>query len=497
MDDAAAIEPAGNAGDAFLRRWLSEQAFADFTRLSRPKAETVRTVFDLLDTCSLLAASLLTTDAITTHARGSTLGVPSLRQTFVLALMGCGIGALARRSLRPRACSLFEPSSAHAIIAGTSSGLAAVVMVGFWILLGPSPDFTSGLTGSAIEDWGLALGIVTSATSAAISLAASLAARAAKVSQLRIVLVGGAEDTASICRTLERIPESACVCVGQLDDRRPRDMERLREWVARRAADAVVLALSESDHSRAGAIIGKLADSALPVCTSLSPFHLIRWRDTACPAALRRPLMQLDLAARQPGFLKRSLDVGVGLLLLLMTAPMLLFIALSIWIESPGPVLFKQWRFGQGNRPFKVWKFRTMRIESLDPTGERRTVAGDDRVTRIGRLLRKTSLDEVPQLFNVLRGEMSLVGPRPHPLHMKVDGSYYFDVIPAYRLRHRVRPGITGLAQVSGSRGEVADLEQAWRRLELDIWYVNHWSLWLDLAIVFRTLRWGILNGGH
>jgi lipopolysaccharide/colanic/teichoic acid biosynthesis glycosyltransferase len=150
-------------------------------------------------------------------------------------------------------------------------------------------------------------------------------------------------------------------------------------------------------------------------------------------------------------------------------------------------VLFRQWRFGLGNRPIFVLKFRTMRIEGCDATGERRTVARDSRVTRVGRFLRRTSIDELPQLINVLRGEMSLVGPRPHPLHMRVGDSYYFDAVSRYRVRHLVKPGITGWAQINGSRGEVDTLEKARRRVELDLWYLQNWSLVLDFRILLST----------
>jgi lipopolysaccharide/colanic/teichoic acid biosynthesis glycosyltransferase len=129
-----------------------------------------------------------------------------------------------------------------------------------------------------------------------------------------------------------------------------------------------------------------------------------------------------------------------------------------------------------------------------DPSGEQRTIARDPRVTRIGRFLRRTSIDEMPQLINVLRGEMSLVGPRPHATHMRVDGLYYHDAVAGYRFRHRVKPGLTGWAQVNGWRGEVDTMEKAHRRLELDLWYIQRCSLALDTWIVLRTAFGGFAS---
>ena len=134
-----------------------------------------------------------------------------------------------------------------------------------------------------------------------------------------------------------------------------------------------------------------------------------------------------------------------------------------------------------------IYKFRTMRTDMGDPTGAVRTLARDSRVTSVGRVLRRLSLDELPQFINVARGEMSLVGPRPHPTHMKVEGNYYFEAVVAYRARHRVLPGITGWAQINGSRGEIDTLEKARRRIELDLWYIANWSPVLDLWIILRT----------
>jgi polysaccharide biosynthesis protein PslA len=194
------------------------------------------------------------------------------------------------------------------------------------------------------------------------------------------------------------------------------------------------------------------------------------------------------------GWAKRAMDVGLSFLLLLGLCPLFLLVGVAVLLESRSPVLFRQLRFGVGGRPFELLKFRSMRADIGDATGELRTAARDHRVTPLGRILRRTSIDELPQLVNVLRGEMSLVGPRPHPLMMKVDGRLYADAVPSYHLRHRVRPGITGWAQINGSRGEVSDVAKAKERVRLDIWYIENCSVPLDILILLRTACGGFCN---
>jgi lipopolysaccharide/colanic/teichoic acid biosynthesis glycosyltransferase len=191
------------------------------------------------------------------------------------------------------------------------------------------------------------------------------------------------------------------------------------------------------------------------------------------------------------GLAKRAVDLAGASAALLIFGPLLILAGLFIRIETPGPILFRQVRFGLGGRATEVWKFRTMHIDKQDIDGEARTLARDPRVTRVGRWLRRLSIDELPQIFNVLRGDLSLVGPRPHATKMKVEGEYYADAVAHYPIRHRVKPGITGWAQVNGSRGEVDTLEKARRRVELDLWYITNWSLILDIWIIFLTAAGG------
>ncbi len=184
------------------------------------------------------------------------------------------------------------------------------------------------------------------------------------------------------------------------------------------------------------------------------------------------------------GWLKRAEDLILSLIILLAAAPLMGLIALAIKLTSPGPVLFKQRRYGLGGEEILVYKFRTMTVCEDGPE-VRQASADDPRVTPLGRFLRRTSLDELPQFLNVLEGTMSIVGPRPHAV---AHNEYYRRLIPGYMLRHTVRPGITGWAQVNGWRGETQALEQMEKRLQCDLDYVRNWSIWFDLKILYLTI---------
>ena len=183
--------------------------------------------------------------------------------------------------------------------------------------------------------------------------------------------------------------------------------------------------------------------------------------------------------------LKSIVDKVLSVLILLMIFPILIVVAIAVKIDSPGPVFFRQNRAGWSGKSFRIWKFRSMYVHQEESGKLKQASKGDSRVTRVGAFIRKTSLDELPQIFNVLTGDMSLVGPRPHALqHDKEYSQRIFD----YFARHHIKPGITGLAQVRGLRGETVDIEQMVQRIESDIEYINNWSIWLDISILFRTV---------
>ncbi len=181
------------------------------------------------------------------------------------------------------------------------------------------------------------------------------------------------------------------------------------------------------------------------------------------------------------------MDVVIALLLLTAFAGVMLLLALAIRLDSPGPILFRQRRIGLGNTGFEIWKFRTMQHHAPEWGRLTQTTRHDPRITRLGSFLRRTSLDELPQLFNVLHGDMSIVGPRPHAPGTCAGGKPFEQVTPHYSARHRVRPGITGLAQVRGWRGETDTEFKLLRRVEADLEYIDNWSLSLDFAILART----------
>jgi lipopolysaccharide/colanic/teichoic acid biosynthesis glycosyltransferase len=186
--------------------------------------------------------------------------------------------------------------------------------------------------------------------------------------------------------------------------------------------------------------------------------------------------------------LKRAEDLVVASVLLVSTFPVMLLSALSIKLDTRGPILFSQLRHGRDGQIIRIMKFRSMYFEASDELCERQSVRNDPRITRVGAFLRRHSLDELPQLLNVIRGDMSLVGPRPHALAMSVEGHPVEDVVPFYRERYSIKPGITGWAQINGSRGQLDTIEKAAERVELDLYYVRNWSLKLDLKILFRTV---------
>jgi Undecaprenyl-phosphate glucose phosphotransferase len=185
---------------------------------------------------------------------------------------------------------------------------------------------------------------------------------------------------------------------------------------------------------------------------------------------------------------KRLQDVVIGSLGLLAAFPIGLLVALAVKLDSPGPVFFRQKRHGFNNEEIWVLKFRSMRHDRADATASKQVTKDDDRVTRVGRVIRKLSLDELPQLINVLRGEMSLVGPRPHAIGMKSGGADAASLVNSYSHRHRMKPGLTGLAAINGSRGPVDDAESLRRRVMLDLSYIERQSVWLDLWIMFMTV---------
>lgn len=254
--------------------------------------------------------------------------------------------------------------------------------------------------------------------------------------------------------------------------------------------DEIIVALPLRAAERIGEIVNALrmlpVDIRLGMDANAGTFPMTGIGTTASVPVIKiqeRPLKHWN------GVIKRIEDWFLGGFALIIFSPLMLIIATLIRLDSSGPILFVQDRFGFNNRPIRVLKFRTMHVESSDPSGAQRTVRNDPRITRVGRYLRVSSLDELPQFFNVLRGEMSLVGPRAHAVAMRAGDTLYHEAVDEYFQRHKVRPGMTGWAQVNGLRGEIAGIESARKRVAYDLDYIEHWSLWLDLKVMVMTIR--------
>ncbi len=225
------------------------------------------------------------------------------------------------------------------------------------------------------------------------------------------------------------------------------------------------------------------SEIAMPELNTLNPLAVNRRASGISLSINSGPLM---LHQR---FLKRSFDLVAVLAAMPILAPLFIAVAIAIKLDSKGPVFFKQDRIGLDNRPFKIYKFRSMRTDLLDQAGEQSTQRSDPRITRLGAFIRRTSLDELPQLINVLRGDMSIVGPRPHARLSRAGDLLFWEVDNAYWHRHTVKPGITGLAQIRGHRGNTFHEDHLRVRLDSDLEYVANWSLWKDLIIVLMTFK--------
>ena len=271
-------------------------------------------------------------------------------------------------------------------------------------------------------------------------------------------LIGGLEELLALARNGE--VDQVLFCVPNLP---PKRLQDIMEELSNVSVDVAVI---PAEAIQLGADYRVQLLGHLPVLTL--------WQ---------RPFRDVS------GLLKRGEDLLISGTAVVLLSPVLLLTALLVRLSSPGPIFFVQPRIGFNNELIKVLKFRTMYADQSDLKAEQTTTADDPRITPIGKTLRKLSLDELPQLFNVIRGDMSLIGPRPHATHMKVGDRYYQDAVRGYAGRHRVKPGITGLAQVKGVRGEIRTIERAKLRVELDTKYIENWSLMLDLWILLLTVR--------
>ena len=315
------------------------------------------------------------------------------------------------------------------------------------------------------------------------------------------VLVGGGQPAADLLQALGSSDASDISVVGIFDDRddirSPRqvgDLQKLGnvselvDFVRQARIDMLLVTLPLAAEDRLLHILKRLW--VLPVDIRLSAYsQKFHFRPRAYSYIGNVPF--LDVFDKPLGdwgsILKTIEDKVIATLALILLSPVMALVALAIRHDSKGPILFKQNRFGFNNELIAVYKFRSMYHEMRDAHATKLVTKDDPRVTRVGRFIRKTSLDELPQLFNVLRGELSLVGPRPHATMAKAADQLYTEVVDGYFARHKVKPGITGWAQVNGWRGETDTTEKLQRRVEHDLYYIENWSLALDLYILWRT----------
>jgi putative colanic acid biosynthesis UDP-glucose lipid carrier transferase len=263
------------------------------------------------------------------------------------------------------------------------------------------------------------------------------------------------------------------------------------DFVNKEHVPMVFLTLPLKAETRMRQILDQFLDSPanLYIIPDLFTFKLMNLNAFQVGGTPVIALSASPMSARKE-ILKRAEDLILGTLALLLASPVMVCIALAIKLGSSGPVFFRQWRYGLDGREIRVWKFRTMRVME-DGHEFRQATRDDQRVTALGRLLRKYSLDELPQLFNVLAGSMSLVGPRPHAV---AHDESFRRLLPGYMWRLKIKPGITGWAQVNGWRGETDTVGKMEQRMEHDLFYIEHWSLSLDMQILWMTIWKGFIN---
>ncbi len=319
--------------------------------------------------------------------------------------------------------------------------------------------------------------------------------------QKRIAIVGGGRVADDALQALEASHDLEIEVIGLFDDRdevrSPQAIHQhkkigtiidLATYARNHRVDLIIVAIPLSAEARLLHILKRLWE--LPVDVRISgKASSLKFSSKAYTYIGRLPLLAMfDRPLMGWGlFLKNVFDRVIASVAIVVLAPVMLAAAIAIRLESKGPVLFKQKRYGFNNELIEVFKFRSMHANRCDAHATTLVSKGDPRVTRVGRLIRKTSLDELPQLFNVLTGQLSLVGPRPHATQAKAADTLYEQVVDGYFARHRVRPGITGWAQINGWRGETDTREKIEQRVKHDLDYIDHWSLMFDVSILART----------
>ena len=310
----------------------------------------------------------------------------------------------------------------------------------------------------------------------------------------RVVIIGKGSVVNMVIKSLQEVPWAGFDVLHVFDESQlpaledngnPCSYSTICDFIESEKADQVWLAMPLSEEKQIAALMYALRHSTVDIryVPDIFGFRLLNHSISEVAG-----LPVVDLSASPMGGLNSVIkaieDKIVASLVLLLASPLLLTIAAAVRFTSPGPILFKQLRHGWDGKLIKVYKFRTMVVHTSENGELKQAAKNDGRITPLGRFLRRTSLDELPQFFNVLQGRMSVVGPRPHALE---HNEHYKDKIDQYMLRHKVKPGITGWAQINGHRGETDTIDKMRVRVEHDLFYIENWSLWLDLKIIFMT----------
>lgn len=439
----------------------------------------------------LMVPAVVLVEAVAVFAAGLicaslVIGMPTGTMSFDIAILGTLLGTVVlvtclrtAETYSSKTLSLPAPAPIRVI------AIAAVVCLGTGLSINVlSIDFG--------WKWGIAWALASVIALSLIRMAVIPILRLWMPSEgfeKRVAVVGAGDesdaDLTSLDRHLSKQFDRHCIstvyaCPHSLDG------QEGDRWIQRLHSDGVeeVVIMPSLHNNRDWIHRAVKALEVLPIRVSLAiPRPVI---DSNCPDYVFAALIDRPLSASEQA-MKRLFDASISLALLIFLAPLMLLIAFLIKLESRGPVFFKQKRYGFGKEIIYVYKFRSMYHEMSDEFADKLTERDDPRVTKIGAFIRRFSIDELPQLLNVLRGEMSMVGPRPNPLNAKAGGELYDRVVDNFYTRYRVLPGITGWAQVNGLRGNTDTKEKLVRRVEYDLYYIQNWSFWLDLKIVLLT----------
>jgi Undecaprenyl-phosphate glucose phosphotransferase len=471
-----------DAKDAYLGRPILAEPLPRAGRW-QPRALSLPIITGLMQLFD--AAALLLTSWIVGSLSVARLAEPLRPQTHVLTALLAGVatfyGLYRAGAYSPGRLKQIS----HQMSAVISALLVGAVTLSACLLLlqdaASLPD--------VLIDWGLSCGVILTGLRLTFHAVLRRWFDAGLLAQ-RIAVIG---DPAISARLLARLGEGDDYRVIGLFNDQPgplgsqafqKSASDLLEISKQTPVDGIVVALPLSEAER-------IAQIRTAVASIVADIYLVS--DALWLPESRRSSEHLLMAIERPlkdwrALQKLLLDQVIAMMALVTLLPLLLAIAVLIKLDSPGPVFFRQPRIGFNNQVFRIYKFRTMYHHMADLLADCQTTRGDARITRLGKWLRRFSIDELPQLLNVLQGNMSLVGPRPHAPNTKAAGKLFEVVVPGYAARHRVKPGITGWAQVNGWRGETQTTEQIRKRVELDLEYIQNWSVGLDLKILMLTV---------